>query len=32
MTVDTQAARRLERAGETLMRVRDEVGRALRMN
>ncbi|MBI5168900.1 MAG: MoxR family ATPase [Candidatus Eisenbacteria bacterium] len=29
MTVDTQAARRLERAGETLMRVRDEVGRAL---
>ncbi|MFN8588062.1 MAG: MoxR family ATPase [Candidatus Eisenbacteria bacterium] len=29
MTVDTQTARRLERAGETLMRVRDEVGRAL---
>ncbi len=29
MTVDPQTARRLERAGETLMRVRDEVGRAL---
>ena len=29
MTVDTQAARRIERAGETLMRVRDEVGRAV---
>ncbi|MCC6652497.1 MAG: MoxR family ATPase [Candidatus Eisenbacteria bacterium] len=29
MTVDTQTARRIERAGETLMRVRDEVGRAL---
>ena len=29
MTVDTQAARRIERAGETLMRVRDEVARAV---
>jgi len=29
MTVDTQTARRIERAGETLQRVRDEVGRAV---
>ena len=29
MTVDTQSARRIERAGETLMRVREEVGRAV---
>ena len=29
MTVDSQAARRIERAGETLQRVRDEVGRAV---
>ncbi|HEV2106259.1 MAG TPA: MoxR family ATPase [Candidatus Eisenbacteria bacterium] len=29
MTVDTQTARRIERAGETLVRVRDEVGRAV---
>jgi MoxR-like ATPase len=29
MTVDTQAARRIERAGETLQRVREEVGRAV---
>jgi MoxR-like ATPase len=29
MTVDPQSARRIERAGETLMRVRDEVGRAV---
>ncbi len=29
MTVDTQTARRIERAGETLTRVRDEVARAV---
>jgi MoxR-like ATPase len=29
MTVDLQTARRIERAGETLTRVRDEVGRAV---
>ena len=29
MTVDPSSARRIERAGETLMRVRDEVGRAV---
>ena len=29
MTVDLQTTRRIERAGETLTRVRDEVGRAL---
>ncbi|HTR96411.1 MAG TPA: MoxR family ATPase [Candidatus Acidoferrales bacterium] len=29
MTVDTQTARRIERAGETLSRVREEVGRAV---
>jgi MoxR-like ATPase len=29
MTVDMQTARRIERAGETLGRVRDEVGRAI---
>ncbi len=29
MTVDTQTARRIERAGEILGRVRDEVGRAI---
>ena len=29
MTVDSQTAQRIERAGETLQRVRDEVGRAV---
>jgi hypothetical protein len=29
MTVDQAAARRVERAGECMIRVRDEVGRAV---